>query len=172
MKHIKNKYVILAVVSSAVLILDQLTKLWVIQSFSLGESISVVQGFFNFTYVRNTGAAFGILADAHPAFRVPFFLAVPFIALFVIGYLFKKIPDGETLVPVALALVTGGAVGNLIDRIVHGYVIDFLDFHWKYQSHFPAFNIADSGICVGIGLLMLDLLVLNPEGSERAPSTR
>lgn len=169
---LKNKYAILGLVSTSVLFLDQLTKIWVIRNFDLGETVSVIPGIFNFTYVRNTGAAFGILADANPAFRVPFFLIVPFVALFVIAYLFKKIPPGEKWVPLALALVSGGAIGNLIDRIVHGYVIDFLDFHWKYQHHFPAFNVADSAICVGIGILMLDLVVLNPEGTQSAPSTR
>lgn len=82
----------------------------------------------------------------------------------MILYLFKKLPDTDLRTAWALALVSGGAVGNLIDRMRFGYVVDFLDFHWRYQAHFPAFNVADSAICVGVGLLMLDLF--KKEGAE------
>jgi len=165
MKDLPRKYWLLAIIAPIVLILDQVTKQIVIARFRLGESIPVIDGLFNLTYVRNTGAAFGILADSHPEFRIPFFMAVPFLALGVIFYIFRKLPEHDFKLPTALALVTGGAIGNLIDRLIYGYVIDFLDFHWKLQAHFPAFNVADSAICVGVGVMMLDLL-LQKEGAH------
>ncbi len=161
-----RKYQILAVLSSVTLILDQVTKWLVVRDFHLGESIPIIPGFFSLTYIRNTGAAFGLLAQMDSSYRVPFFLIVPVIALVAIGYIFRKIPPKDVKLSVALSLVVGGAVGNLIDRIVYGYVVDFLDFHWKYTYHFPAFNIADSAICIGVGILMLDLLQ-NPQASEK-----
>lgn len=162
----KRKYWIFGIISTVIIILDQVTKQVVIDRFRLGETLPVIDGFFSLTYIRNTGAAFGMLAQADPSFRVPFFLIVPVIALGAIIYIFRKIPDGDLKFSVALSLVSGGAVGNLIDRAVYGYVIDFLDFHWRYQYHFPAFNVADSAICVGVGILMLDLLTQGSEGTQ------
>lgn len=159
----KRKYIILLVLTLLIIVLDQLTKNIIRERFKLGDSITVIADLFNITYVRNTGAAFGLLADADPAFRVPFFLIVPVIALFAIGYIFRKIPDQDVKLSTALSLVIGGAVGNLIDRVFLGYVVDFLDFHWKFQYHFPAFNVADSAICVGVGILTLDLIFQAPE---------
>ncbi|NDD91695.1 signal peptidase II [bacterium] len=150
------KHWILTLVPLSILAADQWTKMIIIDKFALGESIPVISSFFNLTYVRNTGAAFGFLAAAHPSFRIPFFLAIPVIALVVIGLLFKKLPERDIKTAMALSLVMGGAVGNLIDRVRFGYVVDFLDFHWKFQAHFPAFNVADSAICVGVALLMFD----------------
>lgn len=155
---IKPKYLILAALTAVVILLDQYTKHVVVDRFRYGESIPVISGFFSLTYIRNTGAAFGILAHADPAFRIPFFVIVPLIALVAIGFIFRRIPDGDRKLSTALSLVIGGAIGNLIDRVTLNYVVDFLDFHWKYEYHFPAFNIADSAICIGVGILMLDLL--------------
>lgn len=160
---IKTKYLLLIAISITVLVLDQWTKWQVVSHFRYGETMEVIPGFFNLTYVRNTGAAFGILASSDPSFRVPFFLIVPVIALLAIGYLFRRISDQDHKMAVALSLVIGGAIGNLIDRAMLGYVIDFLDFYLGVY-HFPAFNIADSAICVGVGLLMFDLVV-RPESS-------
>ena len=154
----KRKYWVLSILTVSIIILDQLTKTLVVKHFRLGETLSVIPDFFNFTYIRNTGAAFGIFAHANPAFRIPFFVIVPIIALAAIAYIFRKIPDTDLKLSSALSLVIGGAVGNLIDRIQLGYVVDFLDFHWNYRYHFPAFNIADSAICIGVGILMLDLI--------------
>jgi signal peptidase II len=165
-----RKYLILGSLTSSIIILDQITKYVVHQKFRLGESIPIIQNFFHFTYVRNTGAAFGLLADADPAFRVPFFVIVPLVALAAIGYIFKKIPNEDLKLSCALSLVVGGAIGNLIDRIYYGFVIDFIDFFWG-QNHFPAFNIADSAICIGVGILMLDLMTQEPE-KDHAPASR
>lgn len=164
----KRKYWILLGLTALILVLDQVTKYKVHWSFRLGETIPVIRGFFNFTYIRNTGAAFGILANADPSFRIPFFVIVPLIALGAIAYIFRKIPEGDLRLSTALSLVIGGAIGNLLDRLLLGYVIDFLDFHWRYRYHFPAFNVADMAICVGVGILMLDLLSQKPE-PEAAP---
>jgi signal peptidase II len=152
------KWKILFFTMPFIVILDQYTKWLVVKNFFYGESISVVSGFFNLTYVRNSGAAFGFLADAHPEFRVPFFIIVPVIAMGVIGYLFKDLKSSQNLMATALSLVVGGAIGNFIDRVRFNYVVDFLDFHWKFQYHFPAFNVAGSAICVGVGFLLLDLI--------------
>jgi signal peptidase II len=164
-KKIKRKYLILAILTAAVILLDQFTKYLIVEKFRYGESIPVLPGFFSLTYIRNTGAAFGLLAHANPAFRIPFFVIVPILALIAIAFIFRKIPDRDLKLSSALSLVIGGAVGNLIDRVMLNYVVDFLDFHWKYEYHFPAFNVADSAICVGVGILMLDLLS-QPTGNE------
>jgi signal peptidase II len=169
MKSLPKKYLLLAFIVPVVIVLDQFTKYLVVQKFRLGETIPIISGFFNLTYIRNTGAAFGILAQAEPAFRIPFFVIVPVVALGAIAYIFKKIAPKDLKLSSALSLVIGGAIGNLIDRLQLGYVVDFLDFHWSYQYHFPAFNVADSAICVGVGILMLDLLTQKdgPEAETR-----
>jgi len=164
----KRKYIILGLLTAIVIVSDQITKLMVLERFRLGESIPIIRDIFSFTYVRNTGAAFGILANADPAFRIPFFVIVPIVALGAIAYIFRKIPNEDVKLSVALSLVIGGAIGNLIDRVRLGYVVDFIDFHWKYQYHFPAFNIADSAICIGVGILMLDLLMNDDPQSKVA----
>lgn len=153
----KTKYLILLSLAGAIICLDQLTKILVLDSFVRGESIPVVKGFFNLTYVQNPGAAFGFLAGAPAYFRVPFFIATPIIALIVILYLYRHLRDNQKLQASALALILGGAVGNFIDRVRFQYVVDFLDVHWKNQVHFPAFNVADSAITIGVTFLIIAL---------------
>jgi len=148
------RYRLLLLVSLVVLAFDQATKLYIDSRFALYESVTVLENFFHITYVRNKGAAFGILADN--AFRVPFFITVASIAAVGIFWYLHKLGKGQKLHVLALSLVFSGAVGNLIDRIRLGEVIDFLDVHW-YQHHWPAFNVADSAICVGVSLLLLDM---------------
>jgi signal peptidase II len=155
---IKWKYIILFFLTSIVIVLDQLTKYLVVEKFKLGETLPIILDYFNLTYVQNKGAAFGLLAQANPAFRVPFFIVVPMVALVSIILVFRKIHDQDIKLSVALSLVISGAIGNLVDRLTLGFVVDFLDFHWRWGYHFPAFNVADSAICVGVGILMLDLL--------------
>jgi signal peptidase II len=168
MTRSKRKYVILGLLTLGVITLDQFTKYTITQRFRLNETIAILGGFFNLTYIRNTGAAFGILSHADPAFRIPFFVIVPIVALGAITYIFRKIPAEDVKLSTALSLVIGGAIGNLIDRVLLGYVVDFLDFHYRFEYHFPAFNVADSAICVGVGILMLDLM-LAKEGNDRQP---
>ena len=142
-----------------IIIFDQWTKLLVLSHFDYGESIVMLKDFFSLTYVRNTGAAFGFLATANPSFRVPFFLIVPIVAMVVLGFLYRDLPKDARWRSMALGLVSGGAIGNLIDRVRLGFVVDFLDFHWKTAYYFPAFNVADSAICVGVGILLLSTMV-------------
>ena len=151
----KNKYPWVAAIAGIVIVLDQFTKYLVLQRFSLHESVPVIPGFFNLTYVRNPGAAFGILAGAHGAWRTVFFITVSLVALAVIITLVRKTHDRLPLI--AFSLIGGGAVGNLIDRVRSGEVVDFIE--WYYRSyHWPAFNIADSAITVGVVLLAVDML--------------
>jgi signal peptidase II len=144
----------LLIVSAVILVLDQVTKLYIDHRFALYESVTVIENFFHITYVRNKGAAFGILADS--AIRVPFFITVATVAALAILWYLRQLREDQRLLQFALSLVFAGAVGNLIDRVRLGEVIDFLDVHW-YQHHWPAFNVADSAITVGVGLLLLDL---------------
>ena len=149
---------------------DQWTKLIVLGHFDYGESIVMIRDFFSLTYVRNTGAAFGFLASANPGFRVPFFLIVPIIAMVVLGFLYRDLPEKARWRAAALGLVSGGAIGNLIDRVRLGYVVDFLDFHWKSAYYFPAFNVADSAICAGVAILLLSTITKR-EVAVHAPHT-
>jgi signal peptidase II len=152
-----------------VIVSDQWTKLLVIEHFDYGESVAMIRDFFSLTYVRNTGAAFGFLASANPGFRVPFFLVVPIIAMVVLGFLYRDLPKNARYRAMALGLVSGGAVGNLIDRIRLGYVVDFLDLHWKTAYYFPAFNVADSAICVGVAILLLSTLSKKDDPNASTP---
>jgi len=149
-----KKYVILLSLAGLVIALDQISKLYIAHHFQLHESIPVIKPFFSLTYIRNTGAAFGLLAKAPESFRIPFFIIVPLLALTIIVLIFKKTRETELLMITALSLILGGAIGNFIDRIRFNYVIDFLDFHWFSKYHWPAFNIADSTIVVGVALLI------------------
>lgn len=146
------KYKVFALTATICLILDQLTKIYIDRNFALYESVKVVDNFFNITYVRNPGAAFGILADS--SIRIPFFISVSVIACLGILWYMRKVDLQDRWQHFALGLIFSGAVGNLIDRIRLGEVIDFLDAHW-YQHHWPAFNIADSAICVGVAIMFL-----------------
>jgi len=150
------RYRILLVVSALVLVLDQATKLYIDRSMALHSSISVIENFFSITYLRNKGAAFGILANS--AYRLPFFLMVSAVAVCVIFVVIKKLREDQRLAASSLSLIFSGALGNLIDRVRLGEVIDFLDAHW-YDHHWPAFNIADSAICVGVFLLAIDMFL-------------
>ena len=133
---------------------DQLSKLWILKHFALYDSTVIVPGLFNLTFLRNTGAAFGMFAG-HPVWwRQFFFIGVASIALIVIVCMLRKLGRQNHLYTYSLALIGGGAVGNLIDRIRYGSVIDFLDVYIG-THHWPAFNIADSAITIGVGFFLL-----------------
>lgn len=140
--------------SAAVIMLDQLSKHWIVQAFSYGESLPMTS-FFNLVLAHNSGAAFSFLAGAGGWQRL-FFIAVAATASTVILYLLKK-HARQTSFSLALSLVLGGALGNLIDRIRWGYVVDFLDFYYA-NYHWPAFNVADMAITGGVLLLVWDSL--------------
>lgn len=150
-----NKYLVFSLIIVLVIAFDQITKLYVHTEFQYGESRTVIADFFNLTYVRNEGAAFGIFREASEQFRRLFFLAIPPIAvLIILGYL-RSTPQWDRVQIIALSGIAGGALGNYIDRIRFGYVVDFLDFHFKEIYHYPAFNIADSAIVTGVAVLFL-----------------
>ena len=145
------------------LILDQVTKHWVAGSFDLYESMQIWP-IFSLTYVHNPGAAFSFLAD-QGGWQRWFFTAIAAIASIVFIVWLAKTPKSQVLLSVAFALMLSGAVGNLIDRALFGYVIDFLDFHWS-GTHFPAFNVADSMIFIGAALMILDSFTAEQTGTE------
>lgn len=137
------------------LVADQATKWYIHGSMALHQSIPVIDGLFNITYLRNKGAAFSFLSNV--SWRIPFFIAVTLVAAVVILVALRKLREDQRLAQAALAMIFSGAVGNLIDRVRLGEVIDFLDVYWK-SYHWPAFNVADSLICVGVALIALDML--------------
>ena len=149
-------------IALVVLLADQFTKLLIVGSFVLGDS-QTVTSFFNLVRVHNSGAAFSFLSTAS-GWQRWFFTGIGVVATLFILWLLRSHPT-QKLFCFALALVLGGAVGNVIDRITYGHVVDFLDFHWDwleplfFQGHFPAFNVADSAISVGAVCLILDELI-------------
>lgn len=138
--------------ATIVIFLDQVSKLWISNNFSYAENLAVTD-FFNLVLVHNTGAAFSFLSGAG-GWQRWFFSAIAVIASIWITWLLHKHNENK-LFCLALALILGGAFGNLIDRVTYGYVVDFLDFYWK-NYHFPAFNVADSAVTCGAGLLILE----------------
>ena len=147
--------------SLLVIVLDQLTKLWIVGAFQYGDSLALTR-FFNLVHARNSGAAFSFLAGAGGWQRF-FFIGIALAASLLIVHLLRKhaLERGFCF---ALSLILGGALGNLVDRVRFGYVIDFLDFYYA-GYHFPAFNVADSAITVGAALLIWDSLRVNAKGS-------
>jgi signal peptidase II len=145
--------IILTVIS-----MDQVTKIWILHNFALYESKVMIPGFFNLTYITNNGAAFSILAGQPALWRQIFFIGTAGVALVFIWMAQRSFGRTSALYTVALALIAGGAIGNLIDRIRFGFVIDFLDFFIGVH-HFPAFNIADSAITVGVTLFIINNLL-------------
>ena len=142
------------------------------------QPVVVVQTFWQSRYTQNRGAAGGFLAGAGEKFRVPFFYLVSIAAVIFIFSYYRKLTEAQRYLQIALALVLGGAIGNALDRVIRGYVIDFIDWHWMDPDwlrpglHWPTFNVADSGISVGLVLLFLDMLLAKktpaPAGREAA----
>jgi signal peptidase II len=162
---VRKKNVLMLVIAGAVILLDQVTKAWIMTTMRVHEGFSVVDGFFNIVHVRNPGAAFGFLAGASPLFRSVFFIAVTAAAILIILQYLRKARVDELPLVVALALIVAGAVGNLIDRVRFGEVVDFLDVYIG-TYHWPAFNVADSAITCGAILLAIILLRRPKDGTE------
>jgi signal peptidase II len=146
----------------AIVILDQLTKRLIRSRVGFHQSIPILDGFLSIVHARNPGAAFSFLADAPAWFREPFFVAITLTAVVVLFYVIGRLPAEDRLMRIALGGVLGGAVGNLIDRLVYGEVTDFIDIHWR-SYHWPAFNVADSGITIAISAVILHSLFVRPE---------
>ena len=200
-----GKWTALVLVSSAVLVFDQITKFLAVERLTflfqsvrattLGEKIGafvtqrdllehgladpryavVVPGFWQNLYTQNRGAAWGFLSRAGEQFRVPFFYLVSIAAVIFIFTYYRKLQVHQRYLQIALGLVLGGAVGNALDRILRGYVIDFIDWHlndpgWRNPSrHWPTFNVADSGISVGLALLLLEALFVKKGIKQKVP---
>ena len=154
---------VVATTALIVLMLDQLTKLIVLQLLAPGTGVSVVDGLFSLTLVMNPGLAFGMLSTTPVAWRwlVAVLSMGALVVLAVVGV--RLLPAGGLATRLAMGLIFGGAIGNLIDRARFGAVVDFLDFYWR-DHHWPAFNVADSAISVGVALLALR--ILSPPATE------
>ncbi len=159
----KRKYIILMILTPLLLGADLVTKRISEQSLAPGESVVVVEGFFNFRMALNRGAAFGLGHNWSPEFRTPFFLLVSVIALTVVVILIRKVGENEKLAPTGLSMILSGAIGNIHDRVRFGHVVDFIDLHWKHAYHWPTFNVADISITVGAALLFYYTLAMEPE---------
>ena len=168
----KNKYVVLAVIVGVVVILDQWTKNLIVERFRHGESVDVIKNYFNITYVRNLGAAFGIFRDLQTGLRQSFFTLMPPIAMVVILFMLRSTPTFEKLRVFSLSCIFGGALGNYIDRLSYGYVVDFLDFHYKEFYSWPAFNVADISIVCGVTfLIFLEFGLMRKEWQDKRAAT-
>jgi signal peptidase II len=146
---VSRKIALIGLVAGAVLVLDQITKALVLNHLPLGGSIPVIPGFFDLTHVHNPGGAFGFLSGMSAEFRGLLFIAVSLLAVGLILYFYWQTPVRQRLLAVGLSLIFGGAVGNLVDRVRFGIVVDFLDLYIG-ELHWPAFNVADSAITVGV----------------------
>jgi signal peptidase II len=153
-----------------VLVLDHLTK-WLVRSrMGLYETIELIPGYLRLSHVQNTGVAFGLLNDLHSVWK-PYFLAgMAVLAAVVIAAYASRVPAGRSMLQTALAVTMGGILGNFVDRLAFGYVTDFVEFHIKGSFHWPTFNVADTAISVGIGLLLLDT-IKNPDPSNKPADT-
>jgi len=136
------------------MILDQALKFYIQQTMRLHETIVVIPGFFHLTYIRNPGAAFGLLANQGNGFRFVFFGITSLVAVVLLGTLLYKTPQDQWMMPLAISLVLGGALGNILDRIRFGEVVDFIDV-FVNDFHWPAFNLADSAITIGVTILLI-----------------
>lgn len=151
-----SRYRTVLVLALIVLVLDQITKLWVAATLPMWTTKTVIPGFFNLVHVLNKGAAFGFLNDMDAAWRPYFFMAATALAIVLILHLLRTVPREDKVLFTALGLILGGALGNLVDRIRLGEVIDFLDFYIG-QYHWPAFNVADIAISIGSVLLLVSV---------------
>ncbi len=174
-----RKYVLLAVGSAVNIILDQLTKVWAVSALATNgtlpkdaahirgpgyETHVVFESWWNFKLAGNKGAAWGLFRDLPEQWRVAFFVVISVVAIAVIVSLFRKAE--LRLLQWALTLILGGAMGNLIDRVRLGFVVDFIDWHTNDTWHWPTFNVADVAISVGVGLLLLDMVVNGKKRKE------
>lgn len=165
-----NKAMSYHLIALVVLIIDQMTKFYFNTRFELYETVDVIPPVLNWTLAYNYGAAFSFLADAGGWQKYFFAILGLVVAVFIIGYL-RQIPRTAKVLSLGLALVLGGAIGNVIDRFIHGYVIDFIHVHYADVWHYPIFNIADIGICVGMVLVVWDMLFLEKKRQQNHKPT-
>jgi signal peptidase II len=163
-----SRYLLLALLGVMIVVVDQVTKYWVIQSMRLHESIPIIPNLFSLTYIRNPGAAFGLLAGSSNAFRMVFFGITSLFALALLGTILFRLPEKDCVGQLSIAGILGGAIGNLIDRLRFGEVIDFLDVYVE-SYHWPAFNVADSAITVGVACLIIHFAFERKDAALPAP---
>jgi len=164
-----RKMALLLPILVAGLLLDLGSKLWIVQALPLGGQIPVINGLFNVVHIHNRGAAFGLLAHWSLGFARLFFIATTGLVICVVAYLWWRLTPRRWLAALGYSLILTGAVGNLIDRVRLGVVVDFLDFYWG-RYHWPAFNVADTLVCLGAGFLVWTILMDedNPDASSAA----
>jgi signal peptidase II len=167
-KDLRRRTFQLALGVSLLLAFDQATKALVASRLVPGESIEILPGVLHFTLVHNTGMAFGLLSGSDIPFKSVVVTLLSLAALAAVIYYALKSPRGETMTHLGLTFILGGALGNILDRARLGYVIDFVDVFYR-DAHWPAFNVADSSICVGVGLLLLDSLRRHEPAMGREP---
>ncbi len=165
----KRKYWVLVIVCFWILFVDQWTKHAIQQRLVLYQKVEVVHGFFNLVHVRNTGGAFGIFGGEKGGLGSLLFVVVSLVAIGSILFLYIRLKEDERILSLSFSLVLSGAIGNLIDRLRYGEVVDFLDFY-LFSFHWPAFNISDSAICLGVGLMALELLIRDHKKSTKSPA--
>ena len=163
---VNRKYHLLVSLAGAIVSIDQLVKFSVASRLEEGNSLNLGLPFLDITLVKNRGAIFGLLGDLDPSLRDPIFLFLPLLTLLLIIAFYFKLSDRLPYSILSLCLIVGGAIGNLLDRLRLGYVIDYLDFHWNSQYHFPAFNVADMSITAGVVLLAWAMFLRNEDLSS------
>ncbi|HKW26244.1 MAG TPA: signal peptidase II [Terriglobales bacterium] len=168
-EHAMRKYHFL--IAALVVVFDRLAKWIVDKNIALHESVAVVPGFFHLTHVENRGAAFGLFAESPSEWKIAVLVLFSLVALVVVSALLWKNSHAMTTTGVGLALILGGALGNLWDRLVSGQVVDFLDFYVG-SYHWPAFNLADSAIVVGALLLVTEILFSKSPSEQKVVSNR
>lgn len=157
-----KKHISFGLISIILIAIDQASKLYIHTHYRLGETHPIIDGFFNLSYVQNKGAAFGILSQSDSPLRDWFFLLLaPCAAIFIL-FLLKKAKNASWLYTTSLALIFSGTLGNYLDRLQFGYVIDLLDLHYKTLYYWPVFNVADSVIVIGVGIL-----IFTPDPSKK-----
>jgi len=163
LRWLLNKYSIFVPVFTLVIVFDQLSKYLIRQNLLLNRSqIQIFENFFQIIYIRNPGIAFGMFSSPdNSLLRLVFLIVISLIALLIIFLYFRKLPSKDKIYSLSLSMIAGGAVGNLIDRVYFGEVIDFLDFHLYHKYHWPAFNLADSFISIGSFILILTIFLKN-----------
>ncbi|WP_019520220.1 signal peptidase II [Faucicola boevrei] len=154
-----NKATLYYAIALVVLVIDQLTKEYFHKSYELYQSTPIIDGLFDFTLAFNHGAAFSFLANQGGWQKWFFAVLGVAVSTFIVAYL-RKLPKNAKVLAFGLALVLGGAIGNVIDRMRFGYVVDFLHVHWHDIWHYPIFNVADIGVCMGVALILIDSFFL------------
>ncbi len=157
-----NRYQRASIWAVAMIIVDQATKLWASSAMEVWTGKTVIPGFFNLVHVLNRGAAWGFLDSENISWQRPLFIIVALIALGFIGYMLKTTEASDTWMITGLGMIAGGAVGNLIDRVQIGAVVDFLDFYVG-DYHWPAFNIADCALTVGAACILISMFLNRPQ---------